>query len=81
MFLEYSRYNVKSPLEVSFPQSICEAPSKMKTIIAGRVSDRNFEAIALDSMQNEVFHILIVTSPEMENHFPIFKISPFLEKY
>ena len=57
MFLEYSQYDVESPLEITFPSHICEAPSKIKTVIAGRVLYENFEAIAFDSNQNEVFHI------------------------
>ena len=59
MYLEYSRYNVESPLEMSFHQHICEVKSKLKTVIAGRLLYDDFEAVALDAVQNEVFHILL----------------------
>ena len=61
LFLDYSQYDVESPLEITFPSHICGSPSQIKTVIAGRVLHENFEAIAFDSNQNEVFHILLET--------------------
>ena len=59
MYLEYSRYKIESPLEIYFHPQICETTAKMKTVIAGRVLYDDFEVVALDEIQNEVFHILL----------------------
>ena len=59
LFLEYSRYDVESPLKVTFPPQIFKSTSKIQTVIAGKVFEENFEVIAFDTKKNEVFHILI----------------------